>query len=221
MTPDPSAAKATAPEPAAAAVPIGPRIYGVIDVLRADRIAGWAIDRTDSAAALDVDISREGKVVRTVRADRHRVDLAKGEVGTGNYGFRAEIEPPLELGFEFTVTATARSPDGAAAPLARVGAALRAPDPATRLLERLFEDVARLAATAGRAEALPPPSDAGRLTDAVARIEVVQARIEAALGRVEPTKPAARDRSLRLIVFGTLGIAAASLGVGLYSLWWQ
>lgn len=218
MTPEPVADATPRPDPSAALAPVGPRIYGVVDVLRADRIAGWAIDRTDSAAALDVDIAREGRLVRTVRADRHRVDLAKGEVGTGNYGFRAEIEPPLEPGFEFTVTATARAPDGATAALARVGAALRTPDPATRLLERLFEEVARLAA--GRPDPAPPATDAGRLTEAIARIEVAQARIEAAIAQIEPP-PAPRAGGLGLIVVGTLGVAAASLGIGLYSLWWQ
>ena len=61
-----------------AAEDIGPRIYGVIDVLRADRVAGWAIDRSDAAAALDIDILRDGRVIRTVRADRHRARTCRG-----------------------------------------------------------------------------------------------------------------------------------------------
>ncbi len=91
---------------------LGPRLYGVIDVIKPDRIAGWAIDRSDSQAALMIDIAREGVPVGTVRADRSRKDLERGGVGTGRYGFAFEMTPPLEPGFEFTVSATARAADG-------------------------------------------------------------------------------------------------------------
>ena len=50
----------------------------------------------------------------TVHADRHRRDLERGGVGTGRYGFVCELDPPLQPGFEFTVSATARTADGAA-----------------------------------------------------------------------------------------------------------
>ena len=98
-----------APVPVA---PIGPRLHGVVDVIRPDRIAGWAIDRADSHAALEIDIRREGRVVATVRANRFRKDLERGSVGTGRYGFSCELTPPLEPGFEFTVTGMARTADG-------------------------------------------------------------------------------------------------------------
>ena len=86
----PLASEPSAPAtPASAVAEVGPRVYGVVDVVRPDRIAGWAIDRADSAAAVDVDIRREGRLVATVRADRPRRDLEKGGVGTGRYGFAA------------------------------------------------------------------------------------------------------------------------------------
>lgn len=132
----------------------GPRLYGVMDVLRLDRVAGWAIDRTDAAAALEIEIRREGRPVATVRADRLRKDLERGGLGTGRYGFTCTLEPPLEPGFEFTVTAVARSADGALLDLKRPGAATQSPDRERRMLERLYEEVT---AIANRLAAPPPP----------------------------------------------------------------
>ncbi len=64
MTPEPSAAATARPDPAAALAPIGPRIYGVVDVLRLDRIAGWAIDRTDKF--LDEAAMQDVRTVRVI-----------------------------------------------------------------------------------------------------------------------------------------------------------
>lgn len=194
----------------------GPRLYGVIDILRPDRIAGWAIDRSDSAAAVDVEVFREGRVVARVRADRHRADLEKGGIGTGNYGFRAEIDPPLEPGFEFTIAAFCVVADGSRGELKRVGAAARAPGPDQRLLERIF--------TAVTEPAPPPPppqiarQELERLNEAVARIEVAQARLEAVLAGVEPPAVPPRDGGLKAMVAGAVVFGIVSLGVGLYSL---
>ena len=33
-----------------------PRLYGVIDLLRSDRVAGWVIDRTDPSRTAMVDV---------------------------------------------------------------------------------------------------------------------------------------------------------------------
>lgn len=187
----------------------GPRLYGVIDVLRADRVAGWVIDRTDAAAALDVDIRREGRVVATVRADRPRADLEKTGVGTGRYGFACELDPVLEPGFEFTLTATARAADGATLELRRSGS--RGRDPERRLIERLYEEVAAIRA----AQAAPGDTLAGLLE----RVEVAQARLEAGLVRVEPPAPGAAA-GLRLLAGAALATALLSLGVGVASLLW-
>lgn len=195
----------------------GPRIYGVIDAIRADRIAGWAIDRSDKAAALDIEILREGRPVQTVRADRHRADLEKGGIGTGNYGFRAEIVPPLEPGFEFTVTAVAFSPDGARGELKRVGAAVRAAEPDQRLLERIFAEVTRTAPAPVSAP-VALGVEVERLSDAVTRIELIQARLEAAMESIDTPAPKAPDNGLRRLVALALLVAGVSLGVGVYSL---
>ncbi len=136
-----SAALPTAPVPGDG----GPRIYGVVDVVRPDRVAGWVIDRRDDRSALDVEVRREGRLVATVKAARPRRDLEKAGVGTGRYGFACTIEPPLEAGFEFTLAVTARAADGTVEPLRRPASA--APDPDRRLLERIFETVGRPAET--------------------------------------------------------------------------
>ena len=110
-------------ETASVAEAIGPRVYGVIDVIRPDRVAGWAIDRADSRTALEVEVIREGAVVATVRANRQRRDLEKSGVGSGRYGFSCDLTPPLEPGFEFTISARARTSDDVVAELRRAGKA--------------------------------------------------------------------------------------------------
>jgi hypothetical protein len=180
----------------------GPSLYGVVDVLKPDRVAGWAIDRRDAGAALEVEIRREGRVVATVRADRPRRDLEKAGVGTGRYGFACDLDPPLEPGFEFTLAATARAPDGTAETLRRPAA--QTGDPDRRLLERVFEEVRR-------------PTDAAELRELAHRIEIAQARIEAALAAIEPAAAPA-PHGLRLLVGLALAVATASLALGIVSM---
>lgn len=64
-----------------------PRLYGVVDILRSDRVAGWVIDRTDPALCATVELRREGRLVATATASRPRKDLERQAVGTGAYGF--------------------------------------------------------------------------------------------------------------------------------------
>lgn len=198
----------------------GPRLYGVMDVLRLDRVAGWAIDRTDAGVSLDIEIRREGRPVATVRADRLRKDLERGGLGTGRYGFTCNLEPPLEPGFEFTVTAVARSADGAVLDLKRPGAATQSPDRERRMLERLYEEVT---AIGQRLATPPPPAPAlheaaeAALADAVRRIELTQLRVEAALSAVAPPAPP-EIKGLRAIAVTALAIATGSLALGLWSL---
>ena len=200
---------APVPVPAPADVPAdvpadaGPSLYGVIDVVKPDRIAGWVIDRRDSRAALDVEIRREGRLVATVKAARPRRDLEKAGVGTGLYGFSCALDPPVEAGFEFTVTVTARAADGLTETLRRPGA--RAADPDRRLVERIFEEVRR-------------PTDAAELREVVRRIEIAQARIEAALAAVDAPAPGEPPRGLRLLVAAALVTATASLVLGIASM---
>jgi hypothetical protein len=192
------------PAPLPAADEAGQSLYGVIDVLRPDRIAGWVIDRRNARAAMDVEIRREGRLIATVKAARPRRDLEKAGVGTGRYGFALELDPPLEPGFEFTLAATAHAADGTVEPLRR--AARVEPEPGRRLIERIFEEVRR-----GAAE----PADIRALAE---RIEIAQARIEATLAAIEAPAAPPPQRGLRLLVGIALALATASLATGVASM---
>lgn len=208
----PTLMKPVDPASMSPATDAGPRLYGVIDVIRPDRIAGWAIDRADGAAALLIDIAREGRHVATVRADRTRKDLERGGVGTGRYGFSFEIAPPLEPGFDFTLAATARAADGFTADLRRTGGD-PGPTPDRRLLERTFQAVSRLGQ--------PARSDASAgldaLSDVVQRLEVAQARIEATLSGLAAPEPPSQA-GLRILFAVTLAVALGSLALGVWSM---
>jgi hypothetical protein len=198
----------TVPALPPAAVDPGPRLYGVFDVARPDRVAGWAIDRADARASVLIELLREGRPVATVRADRHRPDLVKGGVGGGDYGFSIPLDPPLEPGFEFTLTAFARAADGTRIALRRGTKNRAGLEP--RVVERIFEAV-----TAERVDA-PLGPEVERLTTLIERIETLQHRLEAALSKAPETPPSGRD--LRGILYATLAIALGALGTGLYSL---
>jgi hypothetical protein len=198
-------AQPTSPETPTPVVVTG-RLHGALDMVRADRIGGWAIDRTNRGAAVEVDVFREGTRVATLRADRPRKDLARGEEEPGNHGFTLALDPPLEPGFEFTIVAVARAGE-ASVELRRAGGGGPA-TPERRILERIFEDLAELRRQAPAA---------GDPAEALQRIELAQARIEAALAAVEaPAPPAPRD--LWTIALAALAIGAASLVLGIVSM---
>ncbi|MFO1143211.1 MAG: hypothetical protein U1E59_12595 [Amaricoccus sp.] len=183
----------------------GVRVLGAVDLLRPDRVGGWAIDRSDRAGVLEVDVFREGRKVGTVRADRPRKDLPAADGTASNHGFAFALEPPLEPGFEFTVSAVARAADGAAAELRRAGGDAATPE--RRLLERVFEELVRL-----RRE----PAPVGH-ADAMERVELAQARIEAALAVMERPLPAP-PAGLRVIAIVALAIGSLSLALGIVSM---
>ncbi|HEX5935948.1 MAG TPA: hypothetical protein VFY63_17445 [Pseudorhizobium sp.] len=187
---------------------VGPRVYGVVDIVRPTRIAGWAIDRSDSAGSVDIDVRREGKLLATVRADRPRRDLERGGVGTGRYGFVCDLDPPIQPGFEFTVTATARTADGTTCELKKAGQKDDARPTELRLVERIFEIVSQ--------SSVPDP--VRDLAAAIERIEMVQARLEAALGGMDaPRLPS--QTGLWIIAGLSLAVALTSLAIGLASMW--
>lgn len=221
MSAEPQTAPVAAPNPAPVSAPvadIGPRVYGVFDLPRPDRAAGWAIDRASASAAVEVDLFREGQRIATLRADRHRPDLEKGGIGTGNYGFVAEISPPVEPGFEFTVTAVARAADGTTGALKRTGTRSGAVAPEQRVVERIFEEVTALGRAAPPAPPAPAAAELDRLNELALRIEMIQIRLEATLASLAPETPRSDVRGLKGILFATGAIALGSLGLGLYSL---
>lgn len=190
------------------------RVNGVVDVLRSNRVAGWAIDRSDSAAAVMIDILREGRHYKTVTADRFRPDLEKGGIGTGRYGFAAEIDPPIEPGFEFTISVLARTGDGQTTPLRAVGAAEHPVSPDLHLLARILTSMEELKAI-GR----PPDRARDPVIDMVERLEVAQARLEAALAALEK-RPTAQDTgTLPKVAYAAGLLGLVLLGVGFFSVW--
>lgn len=191
-----------------------PRVNGVVDVLRSNRIAGWAIDRADASATVRVEILREGRPWRSVMADRHRPDLEKGGIGTGRYGFGVEIDPPVEPGLEFTVQAIAFTADGQSAPLKPVGSAEQAVPPELRLLVRLMASVEDLKSGLQLPEA---PNDA--LIEIAQRLELAQARLEAAITAIEARPGLEQKARMPAVVFAAIGLGVLSLAVGVMSFW--
>lgn len=196
----------------------GPRLYGVVDVIRPNRVAGWVIDRTDPGAHAEVEVRREGRIIATIAANRPRKDLARGGVGTGNYGFSVALEPVLEPGMEFTISVTARSQDGDEAALQTVVKAGQGAREET-LLKRIFGEMLDLRAEIA-ARRTEEAARAARTAETVERMEVVQARLEAALAAVAaPPQPA--QGALWSLVATALLLGGGSLAIGIVSLWWR
>lgn len=215
----------TAPTQAPAPVARDNRVNGVIDVQRPTRLGGWAIDRADETASVLVTLYREGRKLGEVRADQHRPDLERGGIGTGRYGFAMEVDPPIEPGFEFTITAVARTSDGTEGELRPVGRARPAEDVAHRLQQRTFVEVAalgaRLSDLASRVDRAADPRIDDALIgveEALDRIEIAQARLERRLAEVEPPVAPRAGRGLVAAVALALLLGASSLALGVWSM---
>lgn len=195
----------------------GPRLYGVIDVIKPERIAGWVIDRADAAAYAEVDLLRNGKVVATVPANRPRKDLLSNGVGTGRYGFSIPLDPPLGEGMEFTLSIVARSADGVECPLqptARLSGTRNQPE--QKIFERLYTELTELRNELAQ--------DRERLDEVLAaqarsiqQFETVQLRLETTIQQVDPPVPQV-PRHLWGLAAAGIGMASLSLIVGLWSL---
>lgn len=194
------------------------RINGVIDVPRTGRVAGWAIDRSDENATVIVTVFREGRVVGEVRADAHRPDLERGGIGTGCYGFTLDIDPPVEPGFEFTITATARADDGTSGDLRQIGRARPAEDSARRLAERTFTDLTALRVAVAQLATRQNRTAELRLSEALDRVEVVQARLEETLASAPTSAPQSRGSGIALAIGLALIIGTGSLALGIWSM---
>lgn len=194
-----------------------PRLYGVIDVLRADRVAGWVIDRTDSARSATVEVRREDRLIGTVIADRPRKDLERKGVGTGSYGFAFSFDPPLEEGMEFTVAITAKSHDGVELRLQPAARAAKLISAEQKVLGRVLSELGqlRLDIVSMRQELATAE---GSRTQFYERLEIVQLRLESCL----PATTSVRQDSSRwlagIAIAGAV-VAVGSLAIGILSLW--
>jgi hypothetical protein len=203
---------------------IGPRVYGVIDVIRPERLAGWAIDRSDDTAAVEVDVYREGEKIATVTANRPRKDLQKGGVGTGCYGFSADLDPPIDTAFGFTLNAIARTEDGVSASLKHNFDPDQSSD--TKVQRRILEDIIGikrgLKSVQTQLASQAFDRDASKLTEMIERLEVMQARIEAAASKSLAAPVVSEAASAKPLAYLALAIALASLGLGaasIFGLW--
>ncbi|MEA5159428.1 hypothetical protein [Cereibacter johrii] len=178
-------------------------LYGVVDVLRRDRIAGWAIDRRDPGASLTVEIRREGQRIATVPANRRRRDLEANRFGSGLYGFSAPIDPPLMEGMEFTLSVRAVAADGTEVILQPLSRVLE-PTGEQRALARLLEEVAACRALLEAQQSLAE------------RVERAQLRMETLWPEPDPAPPA--GRGLRLLSLAALALALLSLTLSVMSL---
>lgn len=96
------------PAPAAQAAP--PAIAGYIDAAKGLKVSGWAWNRADPAAVLEIEVRRDGQVAARGRADKFRADLEKAGVGDGRHAFEIALETPIVPGDGQTIEAFAHSP---------------------------------------------------------------------------------------------------------------
>lgn len=193
-----------------------PRLYGVVDVLRTDRVAGWVIDRTDADRCATVEVRREGRLVGTATANRPRKDLERQAVGTGAYGFAFAFDPPLEEGMEFTVAVTARSHDGIELPLHPAASAAKAVSAEKRVLGRILADLADLKTDIGALRQDVAAAEESR-AHVQERLEVVQLRLERGILGTDAPQRGSPGWLVGIAVAGAM-IAVGSLAAGLFSL---
>ena len=201
--------------------PSASRVNGVFDLPSPSRLAGWAIDRADPDATVEVEIYREGALLLRTRADRYRPDLERGGIGTGRYGFSVDLDPPIAPEMIFALSVRAVTGDGVSGALRATGEAAPNDDPLLRLLERTFDRTAALGADIGglrrSVEASSEPPDLTEMAAILERIEVVQARLDG-VGAVTdvPTDPSVGP-GLKAAVGIALAMSSLALALGLWS----
>lgn len=194
-----------------------PRLYGVVDVLRPDRIAGWVIDRTDAARCATVEVRREGRLVGTVAANRPRRDLERQAVGTGCYGFVFTFDPPLEEGMEFTAAVLARSHDGVEMPLQLAAGAAKSVSPEKKALGRILAELTELRAEMASLHQEQAAAEKGRAAFQE-RLELVQLRLESAVSGWDAPQ-VGTPKWLTGVALTGAALGIGSLAVGFLSLW--
>jgi hypothetical protein len=90
---------------------LGP-LRGYVDVVGADRIAGWAQSVDHPEAPVCVDIFAGGRLIGQTVANQYREDLEQAKLGSGRHSFA--FTPPAGLAFAPDGVEVRRSLDGAA-----------------------------------------------------------------------------------------------------------
>ena len=223
-----------------------PGMIGFIDRVQGNRVSGWALDRTHPERPVEVAISVNGQEVARVRADQFRRDLERDGFSNGHHAFEATLEVAIEDGQAHEVEAFAQSASGAQVALVNRPAGSPRPMPADlrpasgsdpvlfeiRALRKRIEVLAAAgpdgsAAVGGAGDAFATLAELETLFPSVIErleaFDVVQARLEAAISRLEDRLPAESggrgpERGLRVVV-GLLGtLSVVSLLLGLHSL---
>lgn len=202
----------------------GARVNGILDRPGTTRISGWAIDRADPNAHVEVDIYYDGVLLGHVSASDYRKDLQRNGIGTGKYGFKYELREAIDPDMSFAITAIARTKDGMRAPLRNTGRTAKSDDPAIRLGQRAYlrscglrQEIADLSCKLD--DLLEQIGTASVDPDVLERIELVQARLETILPREGTPRPVAQTAGLKVAVSIALLFGVASLSLGLISLW--
>lgn len=197
------------------------RVNGVYEMPSPHRVAGWAIDRADPDAAVEVEVHADGVLLGRGRADRYRADLERGGVGTGRYGFAVELDQPVAPGMAFALSVRAVTGDGVAGALRATGSAAPSDDPDRALLERTYTQTAALKAEITRlrraVETRGETADFTGIADALDRIEVVQARLDAVAAAPTPPDDPSVGPGLRIAVGIAFAMSALALVLGLWS----
>lgn len=237
---------------AAIGTPADDPVSGFIDRVYERRITGWAWNRAEPDAILEVEIRLDETPIATARADRLRRDLVRRAYGDGRHGFDVRLSEMLPADARLRLTAIAILPDGgrvrlgnraaeAATPESAPDAVIAAVPDALRAWLADFQAVQRQleASLTGAVRDLRAPRDGSdaaaadalaqlaavrqdELARQIAALEVVQARIDAAVARLDgrANSSDAPDRWLRRAVALLALISGASLTLGVASLFY-
>lgn len=77
----------------------GPPVYeGFHDITNCNGIMGWAWDKNQPDAPIQIDIYEGDKLLATVTANEFRQDLLSASIGNGKHGFTYPVPPRLKDG---------------------------------------------------------------------------------------------------------------------------
>jgi hypothetical protein len=227
-------------------------VAGFIDRVYDRRITGWAWNRTEPDAILEVEIRLDEIPIATARSDRLRRDLVRRGYGDGRHGFDVRLSEMLPADARGRLAAIAILPDGGRVRLGNRAAELATPETAPEAVVAAVPDALRAwladfqavqrqleSSLTGAVRDLRAPRDAAddaaahalanlaarrqdELAKQIAALEVVQARIDAALARLDGRADAgdAPDRWLRRAVLLLAMVSGASLTLGVASLFY-
>ena len=213
-------------------------LAGYVDAISGRRVFGWAWDRANPDARIELQVYAGARLLGTVTAARERPDLRENGIGDGRHAFEFELPEALDAAAAIEVRATrpdtqesvALGPPGGASGRDRPATARPGslpPAAADRLaasqqllrrdLRSVLSAVERLAGSAREQEA-----DRDELARRLQNLEVHLVRLDSALrelnGHLAGGDARRSERTLLLAVAGAGAIGALGLAVGLLGL---